>query len=572
MELAGPAAEFDLAENIPRKARRIVFRTLPLHRISVRAVRRLAQVFDFDAPPGLAPHTVQPHPARDGLTEIDPIASPAEFFDLHRLQHLHHAVGRPVLRPQPTVRSPARDGILPGRVVETGCAPARLLAAGVVLFARINLIHPHRAFGHLPGRVGNHPLLRTVVVNNLQLRDQPRRAVGHRPPTPHVVKTVSEHRADHVFAAAEPLRHIVSQVRHRVLPEIIFDRNAAIRQPRTFVVVGLVRGEHVAAHLLPVQVKFEITEPGDVHTGRNHLAAGYHPETLAQQRGRKGRFGSIGGKRPVALPRRTDPLRLPVGFTEQPHVPMGGGTPCRGASAGIPNAHAPPAGIPAAERFPAVTHPHRIIPHAAAVPTVGTAPTQQLLRRGDLHLPAALALAIDRAVGTNDPRQPRRGDIDRLGIFKVLAPHPVGTHSNFPARRTGFVFFTPSGYEFRTDTGPRAAHNSGARTHRNTQTTKRPPRTTATGISGRWFSSNRFSLQYEVRTGTGCGLLQHTGPPVSFAGIPIQIFRERDCATRRITCRNPGNSRRTAPKGTARPRASYSGIRPSERLSCRRQR
>ncbi len=249
---------------------------------------------------------------------------------------------------------------------------------------------------------------------------------------------------------------------------------------------------------------------------------------------------------------------------------MGGGTPCRGASAGIPNAHAPPAGIPAAERFPAVTHPHRITPHAAAVPTVGTAPTQQLLRRGDLHLPAALALTIDRAVGTNDPRQPRRGDIDRLGIFKVLAPHPVGTHSTFPARRTGFVFFTPSGYEFRTDTGPRAAHNSGGRTHRNTQTTNDRHEQRQPEFQGDSF--HQTGSAYNMRFGPGCGLLQHTGPPVSFAGIPIQIFRERDCATPRITCRNPGNSRRTAPKGTARPRASYSGIRPSERLSCRRQR
>lgn len=51
-----------------------------------------------------------------------------------------------------------------------------------------------------------------------------------------------------------------------------------------------------------------------------------------------------------------------------------------------------------------------------------------------------------------------------------------------------------------------------------------------------------------MRFGPGCGLLQHTGPPVSFAGIPIQIFRERDCATRRITCRNPGNSRSDSPE------------------------
>ena len=184
--------------------------------------------------------------------------------------------------------------------------------------------------------------------------------------------------------------------------------------------------------------------------------------------------------------------------------------PCCGA---VSRRNAPASNHPPRGRCPNGRHG----PDAAAPPTRRPAPAS---RSGTGHRPCCRYERSTTAAARRH-RPPR----DFQGT--------VGTHSTFPARRTGFVFFTPSGYEFRTDTGPRAAHNSGGRTHRNTQTTNDRHEQRQPEFQGDSF--HQSGSAYNMRFGS-----------------------ERDagyCSTPVLPCRLRGSRFRFSGNGTAQPGA-----------------
>ena len=373
-------------------------------------------------------------PARNFLSEIHFVTTFAEFFDLHRFEPFHHPVGRTVLGDElPFGRFAQRDR-LPGRVIESRSAPPRLFAAGVVLFARIDPVGDDRAFGRFPRPVAQYHVLRSVRIGYMQFPEKAGRPERHYPMDLRIVETVAENRSEHVFAAAHPVGHVVSDVHHPVLPEIILDRDPAFFEPGTLAVIGLVRSQHVVADFFAVHIQLEITEAGSVEVSRSDLLI--HAERLAQQRGRGRHILAQGLQRLLALPRRADPAAFPLRRIEDTHIPAGRFAPRRYVALPVPHAHPPPAGLARLQRLSRIFHQRGLRTfYFPAVPQIGRPVPQRFFGRGHLDLVCPLLLAAKACGSGIDPRQAGMLRVYDRRVGLVFAGQLSGNDSGASARR-----------------------------------------------------------------------------------------------------------------------------------------
>ena len=358
----------------------------------------------------------------------------AELFDGDRFEHFHHLVRRRALGDEPSERSAAQSDVLPCRIVEARSVPSGNLATRIVMFARIQHVDDG-TLRRLPRFVAGNDLLRTVFVHDMELSEETRRPVGFHPVDLRVVETVPQHGPDHVLALLQHVGHIVTEVHHPILPELVVDRNHPAIQPLALIVVRLVGHQHVVAHLATVQVELEIAEPRSEKAGRGHLLVYSKRFTHHRRRGRH--FASGIHERLLALPRRTDPAAFPLGGIEHAHRPTGRLAPRRGLALSVPDTHLPPVGPARAERLAPVFHQRGLSAfHLFAIPRIGLAGEQVFFRGSHPDLPCALCGAL-RAFGRPvDPREPGLGHVhDRSHTVLAGQSFRNDTGDFLPGRR-----------------------------------------------------------------------------------------------------------------------------------------
>ena len=251
-------------------------------------------------------------PTHHILSHIENIGRVVQLADRHRIDLLHHPDVRIALRVQRSLGSSDGTGVHPGRVVVTGLGPFAELLARVVLFAVELVVGNDRAVGRqAPGRVGHHHLPLAVLVLDLELSQQLRKAElpqraeqsGRRIAQTHREKAaVAERHADRVLLVLDKFSHI----------------ERIIRNVRA--IVGSRRSQHALAYPLSVEVALVQTEPRNIEPCVLDLALDIE------------RFAQIASRQPaVALHTvgrieravDADPAGLPVRIVEQGHRPAG---------------------------------------------------------------------------------------------------------------------------------------------------------------------------------------------------------------------------------------------------------
>ena len=294
----------------------------------------------------------EPHVADHVLTHVD------DRLALRRLQQLH----RPELLDLPHRRAGGgdqgglrrgcdNDDSRPSARVVARRAPAGPLEPCVVRLAHVDVRHEDGTGGRGPRPVGAHRLDPPVFVLDPELGEKsetlPVDVAPVLPGQVAAVPAVAEGRPDRVLAGAQVAADVVRLVLQAL----------AVARPA--------RREDLVAHTPAVDLQLVEAEARRVDARPPNRPA--HRERAPQQRRRLRRLR-------VLVPRRLDPLRLPVGEGEQAHLPEGGRAPVRGLPAPVPDAYpprVPPRGL---ERGAAVgdmdrpigSHPTRV-PHRLPV-------------------------------------------------------------------------------------------------------------------------------------------------------------------------------------------------------------
>ena len=216
-----------------------------------------------------------------------------------------------------------------------------MLQTGIVMLTQIYLIAHDGAALHAPRRVAGDDLARAVLILDLDLAHESRRAVAQRRPIlNHVIETVAENRAHGIGTLAQQRLQVVAYVHDRIFTEWIRHYDRTRTQFRAAVVVCLVGRQVILAHAAAVNIELEVPQTRAVEAGRAYRLP--DRELTAQQRRRHHVAAACNVVRLLALPRRSDPLAAPLILREQARMPMRRRTPLRGAPLLVPHHHLPP--------------------------------------------------------------------------------------------------------------------------------------------------------------------------------------------------------------------------------------
>ena len=136
----------------------------------------------------------------------------------------------------------------PRRVVITRLGPAVMLQTGIVMLTQIYLIAHDGAALHAPRRIAGDDLARAVLILDLDLAHESRRAVAQRRPIlNHVIETVAENRTHGIGTLAQQRLQVVAYVHDRIFTEGIRHHDRTRTQFRAAVVVCLVGRQVILA-------------------------------------------------------------------------------------------------------------------------------------------------------------------------------------------------------------------------------------------------------------------------------------------------------------------------------------
>ena len=169
--------------------------------------------------------------------------------DLDRLQVLLHADGRHHLRNHSAAGGILVDGGVPVGVVKAGCCPARLLAAGVVGLAAVEVVAGDGAGGGFPAVARCDSVGAAVGVLYVQLETQARGVAVAMLPTGFAVPAVAEHDADGIGAGLQQFGYVVGHVEG------------------AFCVIAGGGVEYMIADSLAVEIELVPAQAGDVEAG-----------------------------------------------------------------------------------------------------------------------------------------------------------------------------------------------------------------------------------------------------------------------------------------------------------------
>ena len=204
------------------------------------------------------PGDFQPHPANHVLAHVEDGVTTRRLQNLDRL-HLLDASDR---------RAGRRDQIVglaigdrrggPVRRVESGRAPARLLAPGVVHLTEVDFGRDDRSRGRLPAGVAHDGLGPAAPVRHLELKQQPQRLAVQVPivvPRQRAaIPAAPKRRANGVRPLLQERRHVIR----------------LILQP--LVVAGPARREQLIADTVSVDEQLVQAMPRDVRTRTHDIA------------------------------------------------------------------------------------------------------------------------------------------------------------------------------------------------------------------------------------------------------------------------------------------------------------
>ena len=211
-------------------------------------LEKLAGILDgyFGAARPLQP---QPGPTAEQLTQIINMHAVLGLAGVQRLQVLLHADGRHHLRHHPAAGGILFHSRVPVGFIKAGRCPARLLAAGVVGFAAVEVVADDGAGGRFPARARCDSTGAAVGVLDVHLHAQARRVAVAVLPTGFAVPAIAQHYADGIGAGLQLFGHVVGHVEDAL---------------------GVIAGggvEYMIADPLPVEVKLVPAQAGDVEAG-----------------------------------------------------------------------------------------------------------------------------------------------------------------------------------------------------------------------------------------------------------------------------------------------------------------
>ena len=177
---------------------------------------------------------------------MDAVLGPA---DVDRLQFLLHADRRHHLRNHCAAGGILIHSRVPVGVVKAGRCPARLLAAGVVGFAAVEVVAGDGAGGGFPAGAGCDSVGAAVGVLEVQLEAQARGVAVAMLPAGFAVPAVTQHDADGIGACLQQLGHVVGHVED------------------AFCVFAGGGVEDMVADALAVEVKLVPAQAGDMEAG-----------------------------------------------------------------------------------------------------------------------------------------------------------------------------------------------------------------------------------------------------------------------------------------------------------------
>ncbi len=131
---------------------------------------------------------------------------------MQRLQVLLHADGRHHLRHHCAAGGILVHGRVPVGIVKAGRCPARLLAAGVVGFAAVEVVAGDGAGGGFPAGAGCDSVGAAIGVLDVHLEAQTRGVAVAVLPTGFAVPAVAEHHTDGIGAGLQQLGYVVGYV------------------------------------------------------------------------------------------------------------------------------------------------------------------------------------------------------------------------------------------------------------------------------------------------------------------------------------------------------------------------
>ena len=383
----------------------------PAHRSAMNRAIRLHELAGRQAHGGSGgSRDHEPRHERGVLPKIIERRAGSEFAHAHRRPRFNRPdrLGTAAVAFERSEGRLVHDGRrCPAPGIVTRKIPPGRIPAGIVILAAIHAGKDDRSLAGPPVRTGADALHRAVGVLEPELRDDAQRSVAaDKLGEPsggslHVIHAVAEDHPNDVLTGRDQGRHIARLIK-RCVP-----------------VLGPARREHVVAGLGAVDPQLVVTQ--SAHMDQGPRKAGPDPERPPEER-------------VVSRHRRTNPARLPVGFRQDAHRPLGRVAPRARLIADIPGPHLPVHGLRTLQGPSVVRLVQGLVSsNLAGIPQVRGACEQPCGGGRRTHLPRGLRLA---ALCTHDlPRKPRGGDVHPHRVHRGLAKRAAHTQGRSRRRR-----------------------------------------------------------------------------------------------------------------------------------------
>ena len=217
------------------------------------------------------------------------------------------------------------------------------------MLAGINSVRDDCTFTRFPGCIGNNRFFSSIRVREMKLSNQSRRTVWHCPTNRSIIKTISQYTPQSIITRLQQVLQIITKIKHIISFKIILQRNTGHIQIASLSIIRLIRNQYIITHFFPVQVKFKISQPGNI----NFCSLNFfrHRKIFSQHWSREHCFVFRFGSRYISLPRCTNPLCFPIIRIQKSHIPIGRFTPFRHFSFFIPHTDLPPTFLPGFQLF-----------------------------------------------------------------------------------------------------------------------------------------------------------------------------------------------------------------------------